>query len=244
MQSPFCATTCTSSTLSRELKRGDETRTTWTAGTRAGHPHHPWIPPWPGGVPLRGAAAVAVLHPRGLDSNDGKSVARIRRHIHQLFRQLRFANNRSHRDVLKQDFGHFDNLLGIRHERIEETEDVHQLSPISGTGTSRDGKNDTLLPICSTVCRWTRSCGPTPGGQAATRRQAHLRRQAKSTQCLPPGEWDAPERGRAVLLVPTPPALAIVCLRGAEWRVNAARAMRTVCCSCVYHERSRRSLRR
>ena len=30
---------------------------------------------------------------------------------------------------------------------------------------------------------------------AATRRQAHLRRQGKSTQCLPPGGWDAPERG-------------------------------------------------
>ena len=26
-------------------------------------------------------------------------------------------------------------------------------------------------------------------GLAATRRQAHLRRQGKSTQCLPPGEW-------------------------------------------------------
>ena len=34
-------------------------------------------------------------------------------------------------------------------------------SPISGTGTSRDGKNGALSPICSTVCRWT-SCGLTP----------------------------------------------------------------------------------
>ena len=31
------------------------------------------------------------------------------------------------RDVLGQDLGHFDNLLGIRHERVDETEDVWQL---------------------------------------------------------------------------------------------------------------------
>ena len=73
-------------------------------------------------------------------------------------------------------------------------------------------------------------------GQEATRRQAHLRRQGKSTQCLPPGSWDAPERGRAVLLVPT--------TRTLPSSVYAARAMRTVCCSRRYHERSRRSLLR
>ena len=40
---------------------------------------------------------------------------------------------------------------------------------------------------------------PRPG------RQAHLRRPEKSTQCLPPGGWDAPERGRSHL-----PALSIL----------------------------------
>ena len=37
---------------------------------------------------------------------------------------------------------------------------------------------------------------------------------------------------------------AFVGLRRAEWCVYAARAMRTVCCSCLYHERSRHALRR
>ena len=37
-----------------------------------------------------------------------------RRHFHQLFHQLRLANCRSQGDVLRQDRGHFDNLLGIR----------------------------------------------------------------------------------------------------------------------------------
>ena len=50
-----------------------------------------------------------------------------RRHFHQLFRQLRIANIVSHRNIVRQDLGHFDNLLGIRHERVEEMQDVRQL---------------------------------------------------------------------------------------------------------------------
>ena len=33
----------------------------------------------------------------------------------------------AHGDVLGRDLGHFDDLLGIRHERVKETEDVWQL---------------------------------------------------------------------------------------------------------------------
>ena len=49
-----------------------------------------------------------------------------RRHVHQLFRQLRLANCRSQGDVLRQDLGHFDNLLGIR-ERPKELQEIWQL---------------------------------------------------------------------------------------------------------------------
>ena len=35
-------------------------------------------------------------------------------------------------------------------------------STISGTGSSSIGKETKVLMICSTVCRWTRSCGLTP----------------------------------------------------------------------------------
>ena len=45
----------------------------------------------------------------------------------QLFHQLWLTTQASRRDVLEDDLGHVDNLLGIRTQRIEETEDVHQL---------------------------------------------------------------------------------------------------------------------
>ena len=50
-----------------------------------------------------------------------------RRHFHQLFRQLRIANSGSQRDVMGQDLGHCDNLLGNRGERVEEAHCVLQL---------------------------------------------------------------------------------------------------------------------
>ena len=92
-------------------------------------------------------------------------------------------------------------------------------SPFCGTGAPRictKGRWRPRAPQCAAA--------PTPAAEgprlalAATRRQAHLRRQGKSTQCLPPGEWDAPERGRVVLLVPTPrplPSSVSVELKGA-----------------------------
>ena len=50
-----------------------------------------------------------------------------RRHFHQLFYQLRVTQNRAHRDVLRKDLGHFNDLLGIGRERVEELEHVWQL---------------------------------------------------------------------------------------------------------------------
>ena len=40
------------------------------------------------------------------------------------------------------------------------------------------------------------------------------------------------------------PVLAVTCPRGALWSLFAARTLRTVCCSCRHHERSRRCLGR
>ena len=53
----------------------------------------------------------------------------VRRHFHQLFRQLRIANSGSHRDIIRRDLGHFNNLLRIMRERAEELQDVRQLVP-------------------------------------------------------------------------------------------------------------------
>ena len=50
-----------------------------------------------------------------------------RRHLHQLFHQLRVAHRGAHRDVIEQDLGHFDSLLGNRLKRVEEAHDVRQL---------------------------------------------------------------------------------------------------------------------
>ena len=49
------------------------------------------------------------------------------RHGHQLFRQLRITHQASRRDVLENDLGHFNNLLGNRHKSIDEPEHIHQL---------------------------------------------------------------------------------------------------------------------
>ena len=48
-----------------------------------------------------------------------------RRHFNQLFRQLRFTNRESRRDVVNEDLGHFNNLLVNRD--VQELVDLHQL---------------------------------------------------------------------------------------------------------------------
>ena len=87
------------------------------------------------------------------------------RHFHQLFRQLRIAKSGSHRNIVRQDLGHFDNLLGIRHERVKEMQVFGNCSAICGTIASRIctmGAKRTKSTMCSTVCRWTRCPGRTP----------------------------------------------------------------------------------
>ena len=53
-----------------------------------------------------------------------------RRHFHQLFRQLRLANKSSHWELVDEDLGHFDNLLGdpdiVRCEDIDQQLFFHQ----------------------------------------------------------------------------------------------------------------------
>ena len=55
----------------------------------------------------------------------------LRRHFHQLFRQLQLANHRSHKDVHGQDLGHFDNLLKeqvrVRRRKAGYPATVHHL---------------------------------------------------------------------------------------------------------------------
>ena len=43
-----------------------------------------------------------------------------------------------HRDVIKQDLGHFDNLLWNRQKEVEEARNVMQLFTICVTGASRN----------------------------------------------------------------------------------------------------------
>ena len=50
-----------------------------------------------------------------------------RRHFHQLFHQLRDTHRGAHRDVIEQDLGHVDSLLGNRLKLVEEAHDVRQL---------------------------------------------------------------------------------------------------------------------
>ena len=100
-------------------------------------------------------------------------------------------------------------------------------SPISSTGKSRDGKNGALSPNSSTVCRRTHSCGLTPARRSGRDPAAGTSSTSrKSTQCLPPGGWDAPERGRLVLLVPTRPLPSSVSveLSGAKTRRGPGRS--------------------
>ena len=78
----------------------------------------------------------------------------------------------------------------------------------------------------------------------AARRLVHHPRPprcpSQNTVHQPPGGGHAPERGSVVQLAVPPPALAIVCLRGAVWWVISARAIPTLRRSCRSHCLSRR----
>ena len=222
MESPFCGTTGMSSTRSRELNRGTvhvrlgllehelhDRRDVHITPGQYFYTGLPWRCPPPGVPTGWGANPTATTsNPNGPDTwnhmrpghrHDSVFLLRVdwqgkrheSRHFHQLFHQLRFANDRSHRDVLGQDLGHFDDLFGIGHERVEELEHVWQL-----VHHLRHRCIENLHHQSHThkVDNMLHSVSQDPL-LAATRRQAHLRRPEKSTQCLPPG---------GSCLVPTP----------------------------------------
>ena len=156
-------------------------------------------------------------------------------HLHQLFHHLRLGKRGARRGMAHEEPGHPGGLPGLP-----------AVSPPSAARRcGREGqpaRSRRSAPRCAAK-RVPAEQTQQTACLAATRRQAHLRHQGKRTQCLPPGGWDAPERGRVALLDPTPwplPSSVSVELSGAF----SANAMRTVCCSYLYHERSRRSLRR
>ena len=112
--------------------------------------------------------------------------------------------------------------------------------PSAAQGTPRAGNPGATSPICSTACRRTRSCGLTPArrsgrdpaaGTSSTSREKYSVPAACRVGCSRTGLCSAARSHLA--------ALAIVGLRRAGWCVHAARAMRTVCCSWRYYERSR-----
>ena len=205
------------------------------------------VPPWPGGVSPQARTtrtsptattstswSVAELldqhhccpPPEGLDSNDGKSVARIRRHFHRLFCQLKFANSRSHRDVLWRDLGHFDNLGMSMSKNRRVSGSCSTICGTSASGICTMGATRTNAPQCA--------AGPAPAAdarrepRAATRRQAHLRRPEKNAQCLPPGGRGCSSRtwpcSTARSLSPPLPSSVSVELSGAYTRQGPGRS--------------------
>ena len=96
----------------------------------SGWSHWVWREPDSHHQRLRGAASSSADHRHNgvfLHHVDRQGRRHESRHFHQLFHQLRLAHSSAYGDVLGRDLGHFDDLLGIRHERVEETEDVWQL---------------------------------------------------------------------------------------------------------------------
>ena len=114
------------------------------------------------------------------------------------------------------------------------------------TVASRAGRQGVASTSCSTVRRCTRSCGLT-----STRRSGRVPpssdtlSSARSKNCVP-GSWGVGCSGTSPCSASRsqPPALAILCPRGAVWCVNSARAMAIDCRSCLKAARSRRPLRR
>ena len=115
-------------------------------------------------------------------------------------------------------------------------------STICGTNTWSNGETGTGSTICSTVNPFP-AAAPQATVLAARRLVPHPRpprHPSQSTGHQPPGGGHLPEHGRTVHLAPPPPALAIVCLRRAEWWLFSAKAIATLRRSCRSHCLSRR----
>ena len=167
-----------------------------------------------------------------------------RRHFNQLFRQLRIAHCDAHRDVLTRDLGHFDNLLGIRHERIEELEHVWQLfhrlrRRIIEKKQQRDGIDNLLHSAPQNPL-----LRPGQGRNPVRPRPAELFFvEAEEAEGVCVGEEGARIAAVKFISRSSSPALAIIG-RCALWCNFSAKAIATVIRSCFSHERSRRSRRR
>ena len=82
-------------------------------------------------------------------------------------------------------------------------------STISGTGASSVCRPGTVSTICSTVCRWTRTCGPNKEAcQAATRRAL---RRTTTRRAPAGGVWGDPGASPCRSSRTPPPALAMFC---------------------------------
>ena len=95
------------------------------------------IPPWAGGKALQQSLCSAP--PQRLHGHDCQDVRRVRRHFHQLFRQLRSPEQHTLRDgVHRSDRGHFDNLLVNNRQGDEEPDDFRHLFPASAAQEHRE----------------------------------------------------------------------------------------------------------
>ena len=174
-----------------------------------------------------------------------------RRHFHQLFHQLRVTQNRTHRDVLRKDLGHFDGSGSVV-SVPKNWSTSGSCSTVCGTGASRIctmGAQQTKSTMCSVVCRWTRSCGR--GSARIPGRNPAVSSSNNSKNTASPAALDLCLRGA---LCAASPSLSVVCARGPSyfapaatlsklWWAAADRAIATLCCSCRHHERRRRCLR-
>ena len=116
-------------------------------------------------------------------------------------------------------------------------------STICGSEVWRRGTTGTQSTICSTVRRKTRSCGPDTADSRSGRDPEASTSSTSKGKVLGAcrlGGWDAPERGRVVLLVPTPQPL----LPSVSVGLSGAYTRQGPCGRSAVHERSRRSLRR
>ena len=109
-------------------------------------------------------------------------------------------------------------------------------------GSSRRGTIMGTM-ICSTECRWTRSCGLTSirrSGRVPLAASGSLSRK----KCCTPAAWgvDSSEAWPCTSSRSDSPAPAVI-WRCALWCVNVARAWAIDCCSCHQAARSRRPLR-
>ena len=168
-------------------------------------------------------------------------------HVHQLFHHLQLAGHGAQRDpVVEVDRGHSDNLLD-RGRLVEAGEDlhhhVHHLRHRSIKNWHPRHRFDKLLhEVPLDPLLWTRHGRQTVwSGATGGRHLVNVRGKVLGACRLgrgAPGTWPCTSPR-------TPsPALAIVCLRRAEWCVFAARAWAIDCCSCLQAARSRRPLRR